>query len=44
MVQPEAPSRPVCRGLAGPKLLAHILVWKADDHLLFYRQNEIFAR
>ncbi|CEF41875.1 transposase [Acetobacter senegalensis] len=44
MVQPEAPSRPVPRGMAGPRLLAHILVSKFDDHIPRYRQNEIFAR
>ncbi|MCQ9157275.1 IS66 family transposase, partial [Acidomonas methanolica] len=44
MVQPEAPSRPVPRGMAGPGLLAHILVSKFDDHLPLYRQAEIFAR
>ncbi|NIE81627.1 IS66 family transposase [Asaia sp. As-1742] len=44
MVQPEAPSRPVPRGMAGPALLAHILVSKFDDHLPLYRQSEIFAR
>ncbi|GBQ23210.1 transposase [Gluconacetobacter sacchari DSM 12717] len=32
MVQPAAPSRPVPRGMAGPGLLAHILVSKFDDH------------
>lgn len=44
IVQPEAPSRPVRRGMAGPGLLAHILVAKYDDHLPLYRQSEIFAR
>ena len=44
MVQPQAPSRPVPRGMAGPGLLAHILVSKFDDHLPLYRQSEIFAR
>jgi transposase len=33
MVQPAAPTRPVPRGMAGPGLLAHILVSKFDDHL-----------
>jgi transposase len=32
MVQPPAPSRPIPRSLAGPGLLAHILVAKFDDH------------
>lgn len=44
MVQPPAPTRPIPRGLAGPGLLAHILVSKFDDYLPLYRQGEIFAR
>ena len=44
IVQPAAPSRPVPRGMAGPGLLAHILVAKYDDHLPLYRQGEILAR
>ena len=44
MVQTPAPSRPIPRGLAGPSLLAHILVTKFDDHVPLYRQAEIFAR
>mgnify|MGYP006279109873 CR=1 FL=1 len=42
--QQPAPSRPVERGIAGPGLLAHILVSKYDDHLPLYRQGEILAR
>jgi hypothetical protein len=30
--------------MAGPALLAHVLVSKFDDHLPLYRQGEIFAR
>jgi transposase len=37
IVQPPAPSRPIPRGMAGPGLLAHILVSKFDDHLPLYR-------
>jgi transposase len=44
IVQPAAPTRPVQRGMAGPGLLAHILVSKFDDHLPLYRQGEILAR
>ncbi len=44
IVQPPAPSRPIDRGLAGPGLLAHILVSKYGDHLPLYRQSQIFAR
>ena len=32
IVQAEAPSRPIARGLAGPGLLAHVLVSKYGDH------------
>ena len=44
IAQRPAPSRPVLRGMAGPGLLAHILVAKFDDHLPLYRQGEILAR
>ena len=44
IVQAEAPSRPVEHGLAGPGLLAHVLVAKYADHLPLYRQSEIYAR
>jgi transposase len=44
IVQEPAPSRPIRRGMAGPALLAHVLVSKFDDHLPLYRQGEIFAR
>jgi transposase len=44
IVQAEAPSRPLERGLAGPGLLAHVLVGKYADHLPLYRQSEIYAR
>jgi hypothetical protein len=40
----EAPNRPIARGLAGPGLLAHVLVPKYCDHLPLYRQEEIYAR
>jgi len=43
-VQAEAPSRPIERGIAGPGLLAHVLVSKYADHLPLYRQAEIYAR
>jgi transposase len=41
IVQAEAASRPIERGLAGPGLLAHVLVSKYCDHLPLYRQAEI---
>jgi transposase len=44
IVQAEAPSRPIARGVAGPGLLAHVLVSKYCDHLPLYRQSEIYAR
>jgi transposase len=44
IVQAEAPSRPIERGLAGPGLLAHVLVSKYCDHQPLYRQSEIYAR
>jgi transposase len=44
IVQAEAPSRPIERGLAGPGLLAHVLVSKYADHQPLYRQSEIYAR
>lgn len=44
IVQAPAPSRPIERGIAGPGLLAHILVAKFADHLPLYRQSVIYAR
>jgi transposase len=44
VVEAPAPSRPIERGLAGPGLLAHVLVSKFADHLPLYRQSEIYAR
>jgi transposase len=44
LVQSPAPARPIARGLAGPGLLAHVLVSKYADHLPLYRQSEIYAR
>jgi transposase len=44
IVQAQAPSRPIERGLAGPGLLAHVLVSKYCDHQPLYRQSEIYAR
>ena len=43
-MQAPAPSRPIARGLAGPGLLAHVLVSKYADHLPLYRQSQIYAR
>lgn len=44
IVQAQAESRPIQRGLAGPALLAHVLVGKYADHQPLYRQAEAFAR
>lgn len=44
IVQAAAPSRPIARGMAGPGLLAHVLVAKYCDHLPLYRQSGIYAR
>ena len=44
IIQAAAPSRPIERGIAGPGLLAHVLVSKYCDHLPLYRQSQIYAR
>lgn len=44
MTQAPMPSLPIERGLAGPGLIAQVLVAKYCDHLPLYRQSEIFAR
>ena len=44
IVQASGPSRPIERGIAGPGLLAHVLVAKFADHLPLYRQSVIYAR
>lgn len=40
----ELPERPIVRGIAGPGLLAHVLVQKYGDHLPLHRQERIFRR
>ena len=44
VVEAAAPARPIERGLAGPGLLAHVLVSKYCEHQPLYRQSEIYAR
>jgi transposase len=44
VVEAPAPSRPIERGLAGPALLAHVLMSKYGHYLPLYRQSEIYAR
>jgi len=43
VVEAPAPERPIERGLAGPALLAHVLVSKYADHQPLYRQSEMYA-
>ena len=42
--QPPAPSHPITRGRAGPKLLAHILFAKFGLHLPLNRQSAVYAQ
>jgi transposase len=44
IVQPPAPSHPIARGRAGPKLLAHVLFSKYGLHLPLNRQSDVYAR
>jgi transposase len=44
VVEAPAQSSVIERGLAGPGLLAHVLVAKYADHCPLYRQSEIYAR
>jgi transposase len=44
IVQAPALTRPIERGMAGPGLLAHVVVGKYADHVPLYRQAEIYAR
>jgi transposase len=44
IVQAPAPSRPIERGIAGPGLLARVLVAKFADHQPLYRQSVTYAR
>jgi transposase len=41
---PPPPARPIARGIAGPGLIAQIVVSKFGDHLPLYRQEDIFVR
>jgi transposase len=41
--QPPAPSHPIARGRAGPKLLAHVLFGKYGLHLPLNRQSTAYA-
>ena len=44
IIQAPAPERPIPNGLAGPDLLAQVLVSKYCDHLPLHRQSQIYAR
>jgi transposase len=44
IVTAEMPRQPIDKCMAGPGLLADVLVKKYDDHLPLYRQSEIYAR
>ena len=44
ITQPPAPSHPIARGRAGPKLLAHVLFSKYSLHLPLNRQSITYAR
>ena len=44
ITQPPAPSHPIARGRAGPKLLAHVLFAKYGLHLPLNRQSATYAR
>jgi len=44
ITQPPAPSHPIARGRAGPKLLAHVLFAKYGLHLPLNRQSTTYAR
>src|SRR3569832_142130 len=44
ITQPPAPSHPISRGRAGPKLLAHVLFAKYGLHLPLHRQSDVYQR
>lgn len=44
LIQASAPDKPIARGIAGPGLLAQVMISKYCDHLPLYRQSQIYAR
>jgi transposase len=44
VVSPPPPERPIARGIAGPGLIAQIVVSKFGDHQPLYRQEDFFTR
>ncbi len=41
---PLPPDRPIAQGIAGPGLIAEVIVTKFGDHLPLYRLEDIFVR
>ena len=44
VMSPPPPVRPIARSIAGPGLIAQIIVGKFGDHLPLYRQEDFFTR
>src|ERR1700722_19237746 len=44
VASPPPPVRPITRGIAGPGLIAQVVVGKFGDHLPLYRQEDFFTR
>jgi transposase len=44
VVSPPPPLRPIACGIAGPGLIAQIVIAKFGDHLPLYRQEDFFTR
>lgn len=44
VTSPPPPVRPIARGIAGPGLIAQIVIAKFGDHLPLYRQEDFFTR
>jgi len=44
VVSPPPPERPIARGIAGPGLIAQIVVSKFGEHQPLYRQEDFFVR
>jgi transposase len=44
VMSPPPPMRPIARGIAGPGLIAQIIVGKFGDHMPLYRQEDFFTR
>ncbi|MCP4501549.1 MAG: IS66 family transposase [Deltaproteobacteria bacterium] len=40
----DVPERPIPKGMAGPGLIAHVIVAKFGDHIPLHRQERIFKR